>query len=296
MKTNNEKIKKTKSGEVKSSAKKTAVAKKPVAKKTTAKKTTATKTAEEKKVEAKNSATVEKNNTSAKKKNNNKLAYYAIFVIVVLLILYFVNFKKPNNNSTEVSENNVITSAFTDTDEMNTISVDNVKFYKQKSNGGSGPACIMMALSRDNKYGMFDLEFVEGMKSEHKDFHGSTCIVQMREIFDKIGVKYFDNRTYKSMPRLKDVNLGEDFIEVTLKLGYPIIVGTEEGVWKMVVGYDNKGTDDKSDDEVIVFDPTKDDKITMKVSDLVKTWNFGAYFKNEPSANNEAKNCFIITV
>lgn len=240
-----------------------------------------------------------------KKENNNsiKVAFYIIFVIVVLLILYFVNFKKPKNaNSTndEVVISEMLNGDKVANDSSNGHSLklpSSFKVFKQGNANSSGPATILSVLSYFGKDAIFNEEIIEDLKSEHEPFHKGTCINQIKEMLTTLKFKFYDDSNYKNIPELKNEKPGIKIIENSIKAGYPVIVGWNKipGHWSFVVGYESSTSGNSNDDIIIMADPDNATKVSnVKVKDFEGKWDFGDFFKGEPSADEKAKNCFII--
>ena len=240
-----------------------------------------------------------------KKDNGNsfKIAFYIIFIIIVLLILYFVNFKKPKttstNDDTVVKEmlgvNNIDLANANETMSMVAIP-DTFKVYSASSDTDSGPANIMNILSYYGNVGVFTEDIVKNMKSGHGPFHQGTCVNQMKEILSTLNIKYYDNSNYKNIKELANDSIGLKLIEDSVKAKYPILVGWNKkpAYWSLVIGYDNKGTDDNKDDVLLMADVDDGDIKSINANEFAEKWDFGDFFKAEPLANDKAKNCFVI--
>lgn len=238
---------------------------------------------------------------SKKKQNSNniKIAFYIVFIIVVLFVLYFINFKKPRK-STTTNENAVISEIF-NTDDTKMIPLPNsFKAYKQSDVEASGPACIMVLLSYYGEDEIFTEDIIKNMKSKHETVHIGTCVNQIKEILTTLKIKHWTLENYREIPNLANEKVGLGLIKKVIEEGYPIIVGWNKnpGQWSMVVGYDNKTTDDIEDDIITMVntdsEPNSDVYFKISAKEFDSKWTFDNVFSKEPSAQEKNSKCFII--
>ena len=240
-----------------------------------------------------------------KKESNNsiKIAFYIIFIIVVLLILYFVNFKKPKTatpTNDEVVISEMLNGDAVANDSSNGYSLklpSSFKVFRQGNANTSGPATILSILSYFGKDAVFNEAIVEDLKSEHEAFHKGTCVNQIKEMLTTLKIKFYDDSNYKWISELKDEQPSLKVIEKSIKAGYPVIVGWNKkpGHWSLVVGYESSINGDTDEDVIVMADPDGTTNLSkVKAKDFVAKWDFGDFFKGEPTAQEKAKNCFII--
>lgn len=238
---------------------------------------------------------------ASKKKTNSsniKMAFYIVFIIVVLFVLYFVNFKKPRQAAT--NDSSVITEIFNPEGSKVIQLPSTFKVYKQSDVEESGPACIMVLLSYYGNDGIFTEEIVKGLKSAHEPFHIGTCVNQIQEILTTLKIKYWTDENYKEIPNLSNEKVGISLIEKIVDEGYPILVGwnRKPGQWSLVVGYDNKSTDDKEDDVITMIntdsEPNTDVYLKVPAKEFNEKWTFDNVFIGEPTAQARSNKCFVI--
>lgn len=144
--------------------------------------------------------------------------------------------------------------------------------YQQTTEYSCGPACARMVLHR---YGVDDYDELELAKMMGSDQSSGTDTENMAKLFEDLGWNTEFNASTK--PQFKDMKEAERYLIEKFDAGIPVLVDWEDwhGHWQVAIGLDTCGTDDATDDVLILADPYD---VTDHYQDGYYIFPFGRFF------------------
>lgn len=180
----------------------------------------------------------------------------------------------------------------TSTDSMFILS--NFKTIQQTSWWSCGVCSTMMVLNYYNKLDDYNEATLAALRSDHSDRHIGTCLDQMIEMLNSVGGFELET-TYDYADNLDAIDM--QWFRMHIADGIPILIGWNEwgGHWQVAIGYDTMGTEDESDDVLIVADSydttdhNQDGYCVYSMDRFISNFTFYDFFPE----NEQADKCFI---
>lgn len=132
--------------------------------------------------------------------------------------------------------------------------LERFKTYQQTNEYSCGIAAALMVLNRYEALGEYNEGMLTELRRDHSNEHIGTCLLQMQDIFDKIGNFEYAS-TYDYIDNMEEITM--ELFRSYLDKGIPVMVAWNDwgGHWQVIIGYDDMGTEYEGDDVIIVADP-----------------------------------------
>lgn len=130
--------------------------------------------------------------------------------------------------------------------------LSNFKTYQQTTGYTCGPAAAYMVVEHYlGKCPQSEMEIAKAMDTNN---HNGTSVKGMMSYFEKVNWEVHSSTSSKTP---KNYKAFLQFVEGNLKQNNPIMVENVEwgGHWRVIIGYDNMGTEYIGDDVLILADP-----------------------------------------
>lgn len=177
--------------------------------------------------------------------------------------------------------------------------LSNFKTQQQTSEWSCGVSSALMIMNWYDMLGEHNEESLAKFRSNGLE-PGATSMTQLVDIFEGVGGFDIVSRLDYDEDVYDVFTL--DYIQETLKAGYPIAIGWNDwgGHWQVIIGYDTMGTDTTQDDVIIVADPydttdhNQDGYGVYSAERFIYNFTFYNFFDEESGEPNDM--CFLVAV